>query len=95
MVAGGGCGEHVGRSLHESGEEPLVSCGLDRKAQQNQRKAYQPVIRARSFFDSQAQQQREIGDGALLEFLFVEMEQMRKVAGRGGVLEPKFYDRSG
>jgi len=72
-----------------------MSCGFNGETEQNQGKTREAMIGLRGFLGCQAQQHREVGDGALIEFTFVEIEEMREVAGWGRVLQAKFGDRLG
>ncbi len=50
--------------------------GFDGEAEQYERKAREAVIGLGDFFGGQAEEQREVGDGALGELLFVEGQEM-------------------
>ena len=98
VVAGGGCGEHVGRSLHECGEEPFMGGGFDGQAEQQDGEGEREAVVEVSgfgFVSGETEEHRQIGDGALLELLFVEREEMGEVGRGSGVLQAQFGDGFG
>lgn len=60
----------------------LVRRRFDGGAEQNEGQTSEAVIGLSGLFDSEAQEQREIGDGTLLKFGFVELQKMSEVAAR-------------
>ena len=72
-----------------------MSRGFNREAEENEGKARETMIGVCGFFDRKAEEQREVGDGALLEFLFVKREEIPEVAVRGHILQTKFGERLG
>jgi hypothetical protein len=90
--------------LHEGCDECLIGRGFDGEAEENEGEAGEAVRAVRGLFGGEAEEQGKIGDGALLEFAFIESEEMREVAtgrpcfGEGmrrNVLQAKIRDGFG
>lgn len=80
-----------------------MRCRLNAEAQHHERQSCEAMIGRGRFFGRQAEEQREVGDGSLLQFPFVEREKSGEIAARWAgfregrrvdVFETKFRQRS-